>query len=166
MVDLLELKSGENVADIGAGSGYYTRRMARQVGPDGKVFAVDIQPEMLEILTNKLAQSGITNVVPVLGTIQDPKLEPESVDVVFMADVYHEFSHPYEMMESISRALKPNGRVIFVEYRKEDPSVPIKELHKMSEDQVRKEMEPHPLKWEKTVSDRLPWQHLIVFRKE
>lgn len=165
VMELLALKPGDVIADIGAGSGYYTRRMAQTVGGSGRVYAVDIQPEMLQILTNKLTAEGITNVVTALGTEQDPKLPPGRIDVALMVDVYHEFSYPYEMVSAICRALKPGGRLVFVEYRGEDKAVPIKEHHKMTEVQVRKEMEPHPLKWEKTVSDKLPWQHFIVFRK-
>ncbi len=165
LMELLELKPGMVVADIGAGSGYHTRRMAKAVAPNGKVMAVDIQPEMLQILTNKLTAEGITNVVPILGAIDDPNLPDASVDLALMVDVYHEFSHPYEMMEGITRSLKPGGRVVFVEYRGEDKWVPIKEHHKMTEAQVKKEMTGQPLKWTKTVSDRFPWQHLIVFEK-
>lgn len=165
VMELLALKPGEVVADIGAGSGYYTRRMAQAVGQTGRVYAVDIQPEMLQILTNKLTAEGITNVVTALGTEQDPKLPAGQIDVALMVDVYHEFSYPYEMVGAICKALKPGGRIVFVEYRGESRWVPIKEHHKMTEAQVRKEMEPHPLKWERTVSDKLPWQHFIVFRK-
>lgn len=165
VMQLLGLKPGQVVADIGAGSGYYTRRMALDVAPDGKVFAVDIQPEMLLILTNKLTAEGITNVVPVLGAINDPKLPENSVDLALMVDVYHEFSHPYEMMTALCRSLKPAGRVVFVEYRGEDGWVPIKPHHKMTEAQVKKEMKLFPLEWERTISDQLPWQHLIVFKK-
>ena len=165
VMELLDLKAGEVAADIGAGSGYYTRRMAQAVGKTGRVYAVDIQPEMLQILTNKLTAEGITNVITALGTEQDPKLPVGQIDVALMVDVYHEFSYPFEMVEAMCRALKPGGRLVFVEYRGESKQVPIKEHHKMTEAQVRKEMEPHPLKWEKTVSDKLPWQHFIVFRK-
>lgn len=165
VMELLALKPGEVVADIGAGSGYYTRRMAQAVGKTGRVYAVDIQPEMLQILTNKLTAEGITNVVTALGTEQDPRLPAGQIDVALMVDVYHEFSYPYEMVEAICKALKPGGRIVFVEYRGESRWVPIKEHHKMTEAQVRKEMEPHPLKWEQTVSDKLPWQHFIVFGK-
>ena len=165
VMELLDLKAGEVAADIGAGSGYYTRRMAQAVGKTGRVYAVDIQPEMLQILTNKLTAEGITNVITALGTEQDPKLPVGQIDVALMVDVYHEFSYPHEMVEAMCRALKPGGRLVFVEYRGESKQVPIKEHHKMTEAQVRKEMEPHPLKWEKTVSDKLPWQHFIVFRK-
>jgi ubiquinone/menaquinone biosynthesis C-methylase UbiE len=165
MVDLLEVKPGQVVADIGAGSGYFSRRFAKRVGPTGKVFAVDIQPEMLAILTNKMAAVGITNVQPVLGTVTDPKLPPGTVDLVLMVDVYHEFSHPYEMMQAICKSLKPGGRVAFVEYRAEDPTVPIKPLHKMSEAQVKREMAVQPLEWVETIG-KLPWQHIVVFKKK
>lgn len=165
LMELLELKTGMVVADIGAGSGYHTRRMAKAVGQKGRVLAVDIQPEMLQILTNKLAGEGITNVTAVLGKIDDPKLPESAVDLVLMVDVYHEFSHPYEMMQGITKALKPGGRVVFVEYRGEDKWVPIKEHHKMTENQVKKEMTVQRLKWKRTVSDQFPWQHLIEFEK-
>ena len=165
LMELLSLKPGMVVADIGAGSGYHTRRMAKAVAPEGKVLAVDIQPEMLQILTNKLTREGIRNVTPVLGKIDDPKLPANSVDLVIMVDVYHEFSHPHEMMEGIVKGLKPGGRVVFVEYRGEDDWVPIKKHHKMTEAQVKKEMTVQPLKWTRTVSDKFPWQHFIEFEK-
>ena len=164
LVGLLKLKPGEQVADIGAGTGYLTRRMANLISPGGRVFAVDIQPEMLVLLTNKLSRAGITNVMPVLGEITDPKLPPALMDFIIMVDVYHEFSHPYEMTAAMCRALKPGGRLAFVEFRKEDPLVPIKEVHKMSEAQVKAEMALHPLEWVET-SRELPSQHLIVFRR-
>jgi ubiquinone/menaquinone biosynthesis C-methylase UbiE len=123
---------------------------------------VDIQPETLNLLTNQMASLEITNVVPVLGTESDPKLPPNSVDLVLMVDVYHEFEFPYEMMSAICRSLRPSGRVVFVEFRAEDPQVPIKPLHKMSEAQVRKEMAPLPLRWVETI-EVLPRQHIIVF---
>ena len=140
-------------------------RMARLVEPKGAVYAVDIQTEMLDLLTNRMAELGITNVRPVLGTITDPRLQINSVDLVLMVDVYHEFSHPYEMMEAICRGLKPGGRVVFVEFRGEDPTVPIKRVHKMTEAQVRKEMSVQPLEWFETIKV-LPRQHIIVFRKK
>jgi arylsulfatase A len=164
--ELLALQSGDVVADVGAGSGYHTRRMASAVGPAGRIFAVDVQPEMLEILSRQLVSEGITNVVPVLGSITDPGLPDASLDVVLMVDVYHELSQPYEMMTALCRALKPDGRMVLVEYRAEDPDVPIKRLHKMTEVQVRREMALHPLRWERTVSDRLPWQHYLEFRRD
>lgn len=165
LMRLLELKHGMVVADIGAGSGYHSRRLSKAVGPAGKVLAVDIQPEMLRILSDKLTAEGSNNVVPILGKIDDPNLPENSVDLVLMVDVYHEFSHPYEMMVGITRSLKPGGRVAFVEYRGEDNQVPIKPHHKMTEAQLKKEMTAQPLKWTKTVSDRFPWQHLIIFEK-
>ena len=165
LVPALKLKAGDAVADIGCGSGYYTRRLAKAVGTNGTVFAVDIQPEMLELLTNKLAAENVFNVKPVLGTIKDPKLPPASVDLVLMVDVYHEFDHPFEMVEAMCRSLKPGGRMVFVEFRAEDPNVPIKAVHKMFEAQVRKEMSVHPLDWIETIGT-LPQQHMIMFRKK
>ena len=165
LVESLKFKPGENVADIGAGTGYLTRRIAPKIRPRGKVFAVEIQQEMLDLLTNKLVRLGITNVVPVLGTITDPELPTASMDTIIMVDVYHEFDHPFEMTEAMCRALKPGGRLVFVEFRGEDENVPIKRVHKMSEAQVKKEMAPHPLAWKETIST-LPWQHVIVFTRK
>jgi ubiquinone/menaquinone biosynthesis C-methylase UbiE len=125
---------------------------------------VDIQQEMLDLLTNKLTSLGITNVVPVLGTVSDPKLPTNSVDTILMVDVYHEFDFPFEMTAAMCRALKPGGRMIFVEFRGEDESVPIKRVHKMTEAQVKKEMSVHPLVWKETIR-KLPWQHVIVFTR-
>lgn len=165
LIESLKFKPGENVADIGAGTGYLTRRIAPKILPRGKVFAVEIQQEMLDVLTNKLARLGITNVVPVLGTITDPKLPANSMDTIIMVDVYHEFDHPFEMTEAMCRALKPGGRLVFVEFRAEDEAVPIKRVHKMTEAQVKKEMAPHPLAWKETIGT-LPWQHVIVFTRK
>ena len=164
LVGLLKLKEGDVVADIGVGTGYIARRIAPKIGDTGTIYGVDIQQEMLDLLAEKMTAAGITNVEGVLGTITDPKLPPESVDLAIMVDVYHEFSHPYEMMQNICRALKPGGRIVFVEYRAEDPTVPIKPLHKMTELQVIKEATPHPLVWVETLND-LPWQHVIIFEK-
>jgi SAM-dependent methyltransferase len=164
LVPALKLKSGDAVADIGAGTGYYTRRLAKAVGTNGLVFAVEIQPEMLDLLTNKLAGENIFNVKPVLGTITDPKLPRAAVDLILMVDVYHEFDHPFEMVAAMCQSLKPGGRIVFVEFRAEDPAVAIKTVHKMSEAQVRKEMSVHSLEWVATIS-KLPQQHIIVFRK-
>jgi SAM-dependent methyltransferase len=165
LLPALHLKPGQVVADIGAGTGYYTRRLAKLVGAAGTVYAVDIQAEMLEMLTNKMSELGIQNVKPVLGTITDPKLPHGAVNLVLMVDVYHEFDHPYEMIQAICQSLKPNGRLAFVEFRAEDPNVPIKPLHKMTEAQVRKEMKAQPLEWLET-NEVLPRQHLIIFRKK
>ena len=164
LLKILAFKPGESVADVGAGSGYLSAPIARLVGTNGIVFAVEIQQEMLDLLISKMGSQGIANIKPVLGTISDTKLPKEAVDTVLMVDVYHEFSHPYEMMRSICSSLKNNGRVVFVEYRAEDPEVPIKAVHKMSVAQVRKEAENLPLKWEKTI-ENLPRQHIIIFRK-
>ncbi len=164
LVELLKLKEGDVVADIGVGTGYIARRISPKIGEPGTIYGVEIQQEMLDILAEKMAEEGITNIKGVLGTITDPKLPPESVDLAIMVDVYHEFSHPYEMLQNICRGLKTGGRVVFVEYRAEDRSVPIKRLHKMSELQVIKEATPHPLVWVETLHD-LPWQHVIIFEK-
>lgn len=164
LVESLKFRPGEVVADIGAGTGYLTRRMAPKILPQGKVYAVEIQQEMLDVLTNQLGGIGITNVVPVLGTITDPKLPTNSMDTIIMVDVYHEFDHPYEMTEAMCRALKPGGRIVFVEFRGEDEKVPIKRVHKMTEAQVKKEMSVHPLVWKETIRV-LPWQHIIIFTK-
>ncbi|MGO8674750.1 MAG: class I SAM-dependent methyltransferase [Limisphaerales bacterium] len=163
LIERLRLKPGDVVADIGSGTGYFTRRLAGKVGPAGKVFAVDVQVRMIELLQTNMAALGITNVISIRGTAVGPRLPDGSVDLVLMVDVYHEFDFPYEMMTAICRALKPEGRVVFVEYRLEDPSVPIKLLHKMAEAQVKKEMSVFPLAWMTTI-EVLPRQHIIVFR--
>jgi SAM-dependent methyltransferase len=163
MVELLGIKPGQAVADIGAGSGYITQRLAAKAGSSGKVYAVDIQQEMLDLIAKKMKSRGVRNVTPVLGTIKNPNLPTNAVDLVVMVDVYHEFSEPEAMMRHIVESLKPGGRVAFVEYRAEDPNVPIKRVHKMSEAQVKKEAAAAGLKWEVTLED-LPRQHLIIFR--
>ena len=164
LIEMLKLKEGDVVADIGVGTGYIARRISPKIGKKGIVYGVEIQQEMLDILDKTMKEEGITNIKGVLGTITDPKLPPNSVDLAIMVDVYHEFSHPYEMMHNICSALKTGGRVALIEYRLEDDSVPIKRLHKMSELQVVKEMTPHPLSWIETL-DGLPWQHVIIFEK-
>ncbi len=165
VIEALKLKPGDVVADIGAGSGYYAFRLAEKVGPTGKVLASDIQPEMLAIIRKRMKDRNIKNIEMARGTVSDPKLPTESVDLILMVDVYHEFSHPWEMTTAMVRALKPGGRMVFVEFRLEDANVPIKLVHKMSEKQVLKEMEPHPLRWVGTVNT-LPWQHIVIFEKE
>ena len=164
LIKQLAVRQGDWVADIGAGTGYFTRRLAQAVGGQGRVFAVDIQPEMLELLTNNTTKAGLTNIQPVLGTITDPKLPARKIDLALLVDVYHEFDHPYEMMQGIARAMKPGGRVVFVEFRGEDPEVPIKPLHKMTEAQVKTEMGGLPFDWQETIRV-LPRQHIIIFRK-
>jgi protein-L-isoaspartate O-methyltransferase len=165
LISALKVRSGDVVADIGAGTGYHTRRLARLVGEKGRVYAVEIQQEMLDLLTNKMVELKIHNVTPVLGTVSDPKLPKSSLDLILMVDVYHEFNFPYEMLDAMCRALKPGGRIVFVEFRGEDPNVPIKLVHKMTEEQVRKEMSVHPLRWMETIGT-LPWQHIIVFQRK
>src|SRR5437660_4476240 len=165
LIKALKLKEGDVVADIGAGSGYHAFRMAPLVGAKGKILAVDIQPEMLALIRQKMKTTKVTNIEPILGTIDDPKLPAGSVDMILMVDVYHEFSHPHEMTLALLRALKPGGRLVFVEFRMEDPKVPIKLVHKMTERQVIKEMSIHPLKHVETI-ETLPWQHIIVFEKK
>ncbi|MGC1275394.1 MAG: methyltransferase domain-containing protein [Planctomycetaceae bacterium] len=167
LIELLDLQDGQIAADIGAGSGVLTEQLARAVGETGKVYAVDIQDEMLALIRGRMKDAGIKNVVPILGSITSPKLESDSVDLMLLVDVYHEFSHPYEMTKTMSDALKPGGRIVLVEYRKEDPRVPIKEVHKMSEAQVKKELLPpeFDLEWVET-HDELPRQHVVVFRKK
>jgi ubiquinone/menaquinone biosynthesis C-methylase UbiE len=160
----LEIKEGMAVADIGAGTGYYSRRIAGLVGGRGIVYAVDIQPEMLEILERENTKLNLSNVKPVLATSADLGLQPASLDLAVMVDVYHELEYPHETLAQIVRALKPGGRVVFVEFRGDDPRVPIKRLHTMTEQQVRKEAAVHAIEWVRTVRD-LPWQHVIVFRK-
>jgi ubiquinone/menaquinone biosynthesis C-methylase UbiE len=166
LIELLAFKEGEVVADIGAGSGYYTFRMAKLVGPKGKVLAVDIQQEMLDIIKNRMKKEKVENVEPVLGAEADPKLKPESVDTILLVDVYHEFSFPYEMTDKMVKALKPGGRLVFVEFRLEDERVPIKLVHKMTERQVIKEMDEFKELKHAGTSDKLPWQHVITFTKQ
>jgi SAM-dependent methyltransferase len=161
----LDLKPGMVVADIGAGSGYHARRIAETVGRAGKVYAVDVQPQMVERLRALAREPRYGNLQPILSTADDVSLPPASVDLAIMVDVYHELEFPLEVMRSVVRALKPGGRVALVEYRAEDPAVPIKALHKMSEAQIKREAAPHPLEWERT-SRVLPWQHIVLFRKQ
>ena len=163
VMENLELEADDVVADIGAGSGYFTFLMAPLV-PKGKVLAVDIQPEMLKFIEGKKKLKRQPNVDPILGTIEDVNLPENSVDLAILVDAYHEFSHPREMGESIVEGLKPGGRLVLLEYRGEDPSVPIKPLHKMTVQQVRREMEAIGLEFVE-VRDFLPIQHFLVFRK-
>ena len=164
LLSVLELKPGMKVADVGAGTGYYSWRMAQRVGAGGTVYAVDIQPEMIKLLEERMSRRGAANVKAVLGTSTDPGLPPAGIDLALMVDVYHELEYPYEMLAAIVRALKPGGRLVFVEFRAGDATVPIKPLHTMSEAQVRKEAAVHALEWVKTARD-LPWQNAVVFRK-
>ncbi len=165
LLDALQLQPGEAVADIGAGSGYFCWRMARRVGSSGKIFAVDIQQEMLDLLQRNMARREVSNVVPVLGTPSDPKLPEASVDTLLMVDVYHEFEFPFEMLQAMVRSLKKGGRIVWVEFRAEDPAVPIKRVHKMSVEQVQREVSPFPNLQFERVLDVLPQQHILIFRK-
>jgi len=160
----LALKPGMDVADVGAGTGYYSRRMALQVGPKGKVYAIEVQPQMLGVLEATAKRPGYSNIVPVLGADDNVNLPEASIDLAIMVDVYHELAFPSEVLASIVRAVRPGGRVVFVEYRGEDFSVPIKSLHKMTEKQVRLEAADHALVWERTART-LPWQHVVVFKR-
>ena len=164
LLTALALQPGTVVADIGAGTGYLARRMAPAVMPGGKVWAVDVQPEMVSLMLAGVKRSGLTQIEARLSAVDDVKLPASSVDLAIMVDVYHELAYPYEVMASVLKALKPGGRVVFVEYKAEDPRVPIKPLHKMSEVQIKREAAVFPLDWERTVST-LPWQHVVVFRK-
>lgn len=162
----LDLKRGMVVADLGAGSGYHAFRIAPVVGNAGKVLAVDIQPQMLKLIADKAKAAGVTNVEPVQAAEQNPNLPTNGVDLILMVDVYHELSHPFEVTEKLVAALKPGGRLVFVEFRLEDSKVPIKLVHKMSERQVLAEMGEFPrMEHTKTVGT-LPWQHVIVFTKK
>jgi FkbM family methyltransferase len=163
VVDALGLAEDAVVVDLGAGTGYFTRRLAPRV-PRGRVIAVDIQPEMLDILRRQVDTEGITNVETVLGTEQDPGLRPNSVDLTLIVDSYHEFGYPREVMRALHRATRPGGRVVLVEYRGEDPAVPIRALHKMTEAQVRREVEAAGFRFVENRSF-LPHQHFLVFER-
>jgi SAM-dependent methyltransferase len=162
MLAALEIKKGSVVADVGAGVGYHVWRLSEIVGPTGKVVAEDIQEEMLRLLKNNIDARNIKNVEAVLGSPTDPKLPKNSFDLVLMVDVYHEFSEPVAMMKHIQAALKPDGRLVLVEFRKEDPNVPIQPLHKMSLPEVRSELEPLGFRFQRSL-EFLPWQHVIFF---
>ncbi len=165
LLEALRLRPGDVVADFGAGSGYFTWRMAQRVGPGGRVHAVEVQPLMLELLRANVARRGVAErVLPVLGTERDPRLPEGALDLILLVDVYHELEFPFEVTAALARALKPGGRLVLVEYRGEDPEVPIKPLHKMTVAQVRREMAVHPLEFVENLGV-LPRQHLLVFRR-
>jgi len=164
MLKALAVKPGQTVCDMGCGNGFYTLQLARLVGPKGLVYAVDIQPEMLQMLARNAAEAGLTNIRPVLGTPIDPRLPKASIDMMLCVDVYHEFSHPEAMLSTILKSLAPEGRLVLVEFRGEDPAVPIKPLHKMTKQQVRAELEPAGFEMVREF-DRLPWQHLLFLGK-
>ncbi len=164
LLNNLPLAPGDVVADIGAGTGYFTLPIAKRVLPDGRALAVDIQQEMLSIVERRMASEGIENIDRILATETDPRLPPGTVDLVLLVDAYHEFSHPREVMQGVFTGLKPGGKVVLIEYRAEDPRVPIKRLHKMSEQQAIAELEAIGFLWERT-EDFLPQQHFMVFAK-
>ena len=164
LIKSMQIKPADRIADIGAGSGYFSFRMSDLV-PDGKVFAVDISPQMLGIIRARIKEKKVANVVPIQSTITRTMLEPSSIDKALIVDAYHEFSHPREMANSIFKVLKKDGLLILIEYRKEDKKVPIKPLHKMTEKQAIKEIEVVGFKWEKTLSV-LPQQHFMIFKKK
>lgn len=165
LLKALAIQPGQTVCDMGCGNGFYTLHLARLVGANGMVVAVDIQREMLGLLKDRAAAEKIDNIEPVLGTAIDPRLTPNSFDLVLMVDVYHEFSHPEQMLRAIRQSLKPAGRVALVEFRTEDKSVPIKPLHKMSKAQILKEFEPNGFRLVEQF-DKLPWQHLMFFMRD
>ena len=164
LMSALGITPGQSVADVGAGSGYFTWRLAEAVGSTGRVFATDIQPEMLALLKTNMNQRGFTNVIPVLGDTLNPHLPTNTLDLILMVDVYHEFDHPYEMTAGLAQALKPGGRLVLVEYRGEERWVPIKPLHKLTEAQVRKELAAQPMEFVTNRTD-LPRQHILIFKR-
>lgn len=164
MLDALKIKPGDTVADIGAGVGYTSARISKRVGPKGTVLAVDIQPQMLSMLRDNMKVAGVKNVKPILCTATDPKLPEATVDLAIMVDVYHECSDPVAVLKGIKKGLKPGGRLVLVEFRAEDPNVPIKPEHKMTLRQVRAEIEPQGFTF-KELQDFLPWQHIIIFER-
>jgi ubiquinone/menaquinone biosynthesis C-methylase UbiE len=165
MLANLGVKPGMTVCDIGCGNGYYALQLAKMVGPTGRVLAVDIQPEMLDMLRQRAAEAGLANITPIRGLPHDPKLPDDRVDLFLLVDVYHEFSHPEQMLRRMREALAPNGVIALLEYREEDPEVPIKPLHKMSKRQIMKEFEPNGFRLVKQF-DRLPWQHMMFFGRD
>jgi ubiquinone/menaquinone biosynthesis C-methylase UbiE len=165
MLEQLRLMNGMTVCDMGSGDGYYTFKMASLVAPKGRVIAVDIQPEMLQALSRRMQEVKVENIDTVLGELWDPKLEASSIDVVLMVDVYHEFSHPVQMLAAIRKALKPDGVIALVEFRAEDPTVPIKPEHKMTKAQAIKEYRANGFKLVREY-DKLPQQHLMFFGRD
>lgn len=165
MIANLGLKAGMSVCDMGCGNGFHTLKMAELIGTNGTAYGVDVQPEMLKFMRERFEKKGIENIIPILGSFHNPHLPPNSLDMILMVDVYHEFSHPVEMLKAMRAALKPDGVIVLVEYRLEDPDVPIKLLHKMSKAQVAKEMAANGFKLVKSF-DKLPWQHMLFYGKE
>jgi ubiquinone/menaquinone biosynthesis C-methylase UbiE len=165
MLATLGVKPGMRVCDMGCGNGFYSLQMAKMVGEKGHVYGVDIQPEMLKMLNERADAAGIANVSPILGTFVDPRLPKEEIDLILLVDVYHEFSYPEQMLARMRESLAPGGRIVLVEYRAEDPKVPIKPEHKMSKEQIMKELPPNGFKLVKEF-DKLPWQHMMWFEAD
>jgi len=165
MREKLELKAGMVICDLGCGNGYHTLPMAQAVAPAGKVYGSDVQPEMLKMLEDRSKANGVTNIVPVLGLYHDAKLPENTFDRILLVDVYHEFSHPVQMLAGIRKALKTDGQVVFIEFRSEDDSVPIKPEHKMTKAQLTKELMANGFKLTKEF-DGLPWQHMMWYGKD
>jgi SAM-dependent methyltransferase len=163
-LDKIGVSEGVTVADVGAGVGYFTLRLSKRVGPSGRVHAVDVQPEMLTILKNRVREAGLRNVIPVLGSESDPRLPAKTFDLILLVDVYHEFSQPQKMLEKMRQALKDTGRLVMLEYRKEDPHIPIRSEHKMSVQEAKLEVEAEGFRLEEVLQD-LPRQHILIFRK-
>jgi ubiquinone/menaquinone biosynthesis C-methylase UbiE len=163
-LDLIGVAKGSTAADIGAGAGYITWRLAERVGPAGKVYASDIQQAMLDLLGRNIRERKLENVVPVLGAVDDPKLPANTMDLVILVDVYHEFSEPQKMLRGIRESMRADGRLVLLEYRAEDPKVPIRAEHKMTVAQVRAELEPEGFHMDKAIED-LPRQHILIFKK-
>ena len=162
-IKALGIRPGQVVADVGAGSGYYTVRLAKQVGPNGRVYAADIQPEMIVHLHRRLEREGIENVELIQATETNPRLPDGRFDLILMVDVYHELSRPQEVLRSLRSSLKPDGRLVLIEFRKESDWVPIREEHKMSVKEARMELEAEGYRFDRVI-DVLPWQHILVFR--
>jgi len=165
MLANLGVKRGLTICDMGCGNGFYTLQLAKMVGEDGHVYGVDIQPEMLKLLNDRADDQGIRNITPVLGTFVDPRLPKGKFDLILCVDVYHEFSYPEEMLAAMREALAPKGLMVLVEFRTEDPNVPIKPEHKMSRAQVLKELRPNGFKLVKQY-EKLPWQHMLFFGRD
>lgn len=164
MLTNLGVRTGMTICDMGCGNGFHTLRMAEMTGKKGLVYGVDVQPEMLGLLRERMEEDVIENIVPILGSFHNPRLPPDSIDLILLVDVYHEFSHPEEMLAAMRKSLKPDGVIVMVEYREEDPEVPIKKLHKMSKDQINLELEANGFKLVKEF-DNLPWQHMMFYGK-
>ena len=165
LMKALSLKPGMTVCDLGCGNGFYTLKLAKEVGPTGKVLAVEIQSEMLDMLQDRAKKAGVKNIQSILGTVIDPKLPDNAVDLILVVDVYHEMDHPVEMLAALRKSLSKTGRLVLVEFRAEDPNVPIKELHKMSKAQINKEIPANGFKLVEQYDD-LPWQHVMFFERD